>query len=954
MRRRLLWSATAVLLVAGPCSGLDPSRELSQYTLRYWTQARGLPQDSVRALAQTPDGCLWVGTDEGLARFDGYSFYTVPQAELPALSIRALVAGSDGTLWVGTASGLFRHRDGKFNRAPKIGNTPVAAIVEGPEGAVWIAAGMRLVRYSNGQFTEFGPGNGLAIDGVRALLPVGADEVVIAGYGAVGVFRRGKTVSATSTREMSGSVPTSLLRTASGDLLTGGTKGLFAQGSSGKWVRRPVFGGLIRALASDRDGNVWAGTNSGLLRWNPASPRRLIHADRLAGDWIWCIFEDHEGTLWIGSNNGLYQLVDPKVAVYGRPEGLPSDEPVGVAEDAAGRIWTGFHNGGAGYLDGRRFVRSLANDEVLSIRPAGNGDILIGTRAGACRMSGGRLVWSWSPRDELGRSNVFDLVEDRAGTMWLGTNGGLLQLRGGRATVAAPGGTLLDDAVVTILAARDGALWAGTFANGLWHLRGSERVRYTSASGLPSDQIRSLYEDPDGVVWIATFGGGLALYRSGVFQSVPPRAIPSQNVGSLVGDGDSLWLATTRGVAKVNRGLLLGSTAVGNWLYGADDGLRSANAAPGYPTSSGGVRASDGSVWFPTARGLARFNTRQSRAALPYPVRIVETVADGAPWNASVKLPPKTRRIDFRYVTVHLQAPDSVRYRFRLEPYDQNWIEAGTRRVASYGSLRRGSYRFRVAAALAGSDQWIEAAALRFQKEPWFYETLWFRTALLASVALIIWSLWGYRLAQERRRFALVLDERSRLARELHDTLAQGYVGIITQLGAVRRLLRTKPDLAAEQIDMARRMAEHSLVEARRSIEDLRSPAIDVGDFEPVLRASIRQIARVPVSYEVPHPPPALTRHAAHHLLRIAQEAVTNAMKHASPSHITVRLRNMDGQAILTIHDDGKGFDAARSAAPGHFGLLGMRERAEAIGGTIAIHSQTGGGTTIEVRVKLP
>ena len=948
----LLKFAAALAVGAGVCSALDPSRLVSQYTLRTWTQAQGLPQDSVRALAQTADGYLWVGTDEGLARFDGYSFDLVRSADLPASAIRALKVAS-GTLWIGTAYGLARYENGKFTRVANIGNLPVTAIAETRDRAVWIAAGMRLFRFARGAVTDYGPENGLAVEGVRAILPLSADGLAVAGYGAVGIFQNGRTTSLSTTREMSGSVPTSLLRTSSGLLLAGGTQGLFSGTPAGKWERLADFGGFVRALASDRDGNVWVGTNSGLFRWRPGSANPLSRSERFAADWIWCIFEDREGTLWVGTNNGLFQFVNQSVAVYGREEGLPSDEPVGVAEDAQRRIWAGFHNAGLGYLAGKQFHRILPGEEVLSLRRASGGDILAGTRSGLYRISGERVVWSWRPRDTLGRANVFDVAEDRSGAFWLGTNGGLLRVAGGRATLGAPGGTVLDDAVVAVLVAADGTVWAGTYGNGLWRVRGTDRVRFTAASGLPSDQIRALYQDREGVLWIATFGGGVAFFRDGTFTSVPASAgLPSQNIGSIIGDGESLWLGTTRGIVRIPRASLVHLSTDGARAFGADQGLRGANAAPGYPTSSGGIRAAGGAMWFPTARGLAQIGKREPESVSTMPVHIVEAMADGLPWNPADALAPAVRRVEFRYAAVHLSSPKAVRYRFRLEPYDKDWNEAGTRRVAAYSNLRRGDYRLRVAAALAGSEPWVEAQALPFRKRPWYYETWWFAAAAAAVVAALMWSAWRYRLAQERRRFASVLDERSRLARELHDTLAQGYVGIASQLGAAKTLIQSKPDVAAEQVELARRMAQHSLTEARRSIADLRSAALDSGNIEQAFRSGLQGIAAAPITFDFVHAPRSLPPETAHYLLRIAQEAVSNAAKHGKPAHIEVKFGQADRTLRLTITDDGSGFDVEQTGVrAGHFGLLGMRERAELLGGTLEVRSQRGSGTTIEVQI---
>ena len=281
-------------------------------------------------------------------------------------------------------------------------------------------------------------------------------------------------------------------------------------------------------------------------------------------------------------------------------------------------------------------------------------------------------------------------------------------------------------------------------------------------------------------------------------------------------------------------------------FFGVGEGLRSSNAAPGYPTASGGIRAHDGSVWFPTARGLARFNPVLPQVPGPLFVGVSEISVDGKPWDATtrVRLPANSSRAESRYSAIHLSAPESLRYRFRLEPDDRDWIDARNRRTASYSNLSRGDHRFLVSAALGGSNEWHEAEPIVFSKEPQFYETLWFLALATAGIATLAWAAWSYRLRQERRRFAVVLEERSRIARELHDTLAQGYVGIASQLGAVGGLLRTRPEAAAQQVDLARRMAQYSLTEARRSIADLRSASLESSDLPGAIRTAAGQPLR--------------------------------------------------------------------------------------------------------------
>ena len=344
----------------------------------------------------------------------------------------------------------------------------------------------------------------------------------------------------------------------------------------------------------------------------------------------------------------------------------------------------------------------------------------------------------------------------------------------------------------------------------------------------------------------------------------------------------------------------------------------------------------------------------------PLFVGVSEISVDGKPWDATtqLRLPANSSRVEFRYSAIHLSAPESLRYRFRLEPDDRDWIDARNRRTASYSNLSRGDHRFLVSAALGGSNEWHEAEPIVFSKEPQFYETLWFLALATAGIATLAWAAWSYRLRQERRRFAVVLEERSRIARELHDTLAQGYVGIASQLGAVGGLLRTQPEAAAQQVDLARRMAQYSLTEARRSIADLRSASLESSDLPGAIRTAAGQLTEgsgINIRYEFPADLRALPNATAHQLLRIVQEAVANSVKHGAAANIAIQLSNYEKGLLLAVRDDGRGFDAAADGGgiAGHFGLIGMRERAESLGGTLSIASSPDRGTTIEVQVPI-
>jgi signal transduction histidine kinase/ligand-binding sensor domain-containing protein len=973
--------AAALLLCAclRDARALDPHKTLTQYSRKVWTQEHGLPQDTIRAIAQTTDGYLWLGTDEGLARFDGYEFVVFSKAngDLPANSITALASAGDGSLWIGTPNGLALYRDKQFRTFTMKQGLPdddISALYEDHAGTLWIVAGVYLSRFEGGKFTNFEPGDNLPVTSVRNIREDRHHDLWVAGFSGV-VKMNGETfVEAIGPQTLNGLIITSMLADRHDNLWLGGNTGLIERTEDGKIRKFGVRDGLpdplVRALWEDRDGNIWAGTNAGIARMDG---NRFVtpHAgDSRDPDPVRCIFEDRDGNLWVGSTSGLTRYRDDILTVYGKTEGLPSDEPNVVFEDHARRIWVGFHDSGLMLFSpqGNRVFTArdgLPFTEIFSIRETRDGDLLIGARGGMARMHGTRFT-IFVPRDPLGRANVYDSMEDSAGRIWMATPGGLSELKGNQIRVVVPAGPLLIASMVTLCQGAGGVLWAGSYGKGLWRIEGGQIKQFTTADGLSSDQIRSLYQDPQGTLWIGTFGGGLNQLRNGRFVNYTATdGLLSDNVSDVTDDGESLWLSTTRGICRIARRQLLEFAEHQRQVlepvnYGVEDGLRSAQCSPTLPIGGGGHRTSDGRIWVTTSRGLAVYNpgARQQTAAAPA-VRLLEMTVDGNPVDISrpARLGPTSQRIEIRYTAIHLGAPERVRYFRKLDGLNTGWVSAGVSRVINYNSLKHGRYTFTVKAEIPGGPAGQQSYS--FEVLPWFYERAWFRVLGVAMLLAAAWAVYQLRLRQIRYRFALVLEERARLAREIHDTLAQGFVGISSQLDAVAMCLPETTTPARKFLDLARRMARHSLTEARRSVMDLRASVLEGQDLAAALESGTRMWTAgsgVDVALDVSGPHNPLPQEVEQHVLRIAQEAVTNVVKHAGASQIRVKLHMEARKLRLHIQDDGHGFeqDGAFASLGGHFGLLGMRERAERLGGELHLASHPGAGTEVEVMVPLP
>ena len=954
---------------------LDPHKSLTQYTRTLWTQQQGLPQDTIRAIAQTSDGYLWLGTDDGLARFDGYEFavFNKANADLPSNSITALAAAPDGSLWIGTADGLARYASKRFQtfrRTQGLADDGITMLFLDSRGALWIIDGANLSRFANGVFTNYEPGPQFPVTSFRAVTEDREGTIWAAGINAVGKLVNGQFATVLGAADLKTDLVTGMAVDATGALWVAGNKGLIQRSASGqlRWFtdRDGLPDIFLRAILADRDGAIWAGTNGGLAR---LEGERFITPPP-GPEQVRCLFEDREGDLWMGSNEGLTQFRDDLFTVYGKSEGFPSDEANVAFEDSQGRMWVGFHEAGLLMIAGntRKLFAThgvLDNNEVFSIRETRGADLLIGTRAGLLRLRNGQFT-KFVPPDPLGRTAVFDALEDAQGRIWAASGAGLMQLEADGLRIVIESPPLLNATLITLCEGRDGALWAGTYGKGLWRIEGGSRKVYTTADGLSSDQIRSLYQDADGTLWIATFGGGLDALRDGKLVSYTEKVgLLSDNVAKIEDDGVSLWLATTRGICRVSKQQLR-EFAEGKRKkleplnYGVEDGLRSAQCAPAYPVGGGGSRTSDGRLWFTTSRGLAVFDPKAPKRTRYTPVvHLTAMTADGSPVDlaATARLEPGVNRVQFRYTGIHLSAPELVRYSYRLEGLDADWVQAAARRVKDYNTLGHNFYRFHVRAELPGGPS--AETSYAFVVLPHYYETLWFQLACAAMLLISVWAAYQMRLRQIRGRFTAVLEERARLAREIHDTLAQGFVGISSQLDAVAMCMPEEPLPARKYLEMARRMARHSLTEARRSVMDLRSSVLEGHDLVAALESGARTWTAgsgVEIKLDVSGPRQELPEEMEQHLLRIAQEAVTNVLKHAGAGRIWIKLHTEAKRLYLRIVDDGRGFDEAGAfnSVGGHFGLIGMRERAERMGGELKLTSHPGEGTQLEVTAPLP
>ncbi len=963
-----LFLVTVVLLRAAPARALDPVRDLREYRHDRWGAEEGFGH-SADALVQSADGYLWIGTTDGLFRFDGVSFERVDLAAatndqnvmslhqdrrgrlwvglstglvaldggrarpfgeaqgLPQGGVYALDSTPDGTLWVGTDDGLFAWRGDRFQVDGSCAQTPryrVRDLATGRDGALWVAAtrdgGLR--RIGGGRCTLYGVADGLA------------DANVIAVHEDRG-----------------------------GTLWVGTQKGLCRREGARFRCQGPRDGlshEAVRSLASDRDGNLWVGTVAGGLdRLRDERFAALSVLDGLMGDRVFDVLEDREGSIWFATRGGLERLQDAPFVPLVTAAGVLRGSVRTLLGTRDGALWLGVEGEGLRRIRGAEdhtftMREGLPDGVVSSLLEDEGGALWVGNSLGLARLESGRFR-SFDAASGLTDDNVRVLMRDRAGAVWVGTDGGgLFRWDGARFVRHLPGAN-----VHALHQDRAGALWVGT-SRGLVRLDGERATTYTTADGLSSDVVLSFAEDDDGSLWIGT-GNGLSRRRAGAFRAYTgKRGLFDERVNYLHDDGaGNLWMTSGVGVFRARKAdfdrLDAGQAAAVPFArYGISDGLPSTECA-GYRQPAG-WGAPDGRLYIPTLRGVAVLDPRRAeRPAVPMPIRIDHLLLDGRAlaMTTGLRLPPGGRSLELRWAGLSFRAPARNHFRYRLEPYDADWLEAGPRTSAIYGELPPGSYRFRVIGA-SSDGLWNQTGdSFAFSVAPRFYQTLWFR--LLVGAALISLALALHRLRTRslRARFAAVLAERGRIARDLHDTFDQGLAAAGMQIQVAAQTLGRAPEQARASLDRARRALEATLEEGRRSVWALRSQALEQAGLPEAFVGLCRDLGsgtRAAIRVDVEGTPRRLRPRDEEHVLRIGAEAITNALRHGSPRAIVVRLGFWPDRFSLRVRDDGGGFDP-RAGAVG-LGLRGMHERATEMGASITVDSRPGEET--EIALELP
>jgi len=769
---------------------LDRAKTLTQFTHSAWLMEDGLPQNSVKSITQTADGYLWLATQAGVVRFDGVRFTVFNTANTPALknsNVLALLTARDGSLWIGTyGGGLTRLKDGMFTTytvRDGLAHDVVYALCEDGKGNLWIGTqGGGLSRWRDGRFTTLSTKDGLSNDFVRAIredrqgdLWIGTDG------GGLNRLSSGRFTVFGKPQGLPSDIILSIHEDRQGSLWVGTFDGGLSRRRDGRFTTYAAKEGLpsnaVYAISEDRDRNLWVGTHGGgLSRWDGERFTSLTTEYGLADSGVRAIYEDREGSLWIGTaGSGLHRIKDGKFTTFTTQEGLSSNLVYPVYEDRAGDVWIGTEDRGLNRLSGGRVStyttrEGLPSDHVWSIEGGRDGSLWLGTAGGLTRLKDGRFT-TFTMREGLSSNTIWALHEGRDGSLWIGTfGGGLNRMKDGRFDVFTSADGLPDTSVRFIAEDAAGTLWIATTNGGVARLSQGRFTTITTKDGLSSNVVRSLYADQQGSVWIGTLGGLNRLKDGRITVYMTRNGLLDDGIWMILEDGQSnLWMSSPRGIFRVSKQDLNDFadgriTSIASVAYDKADGLKSSQGVGG--SQQVGWKGRDGRLWFSTFQGVTVVDPqRLSTNALPPPVVIEQILVDGEPLAADARVPAGREKFEFHYTGLSLLAPAKVRFKYRLEGVDRQWIDAGTRRVAYYTNIRPGNYRFRVLAS-NNDGVWNETgAALAFSLAPHFTQTYLFDALCAGAALMLVGSVYLVRVRQLKSRQAeleTTVDERTR------------------------------------------------------------------------------------------------------------------------------------------------------------------------------------------------
>jgi signal transduction histidine kinase/ligand-binding sensor domain-containing protein len=984
---------TLILLAWGSHAfALDPTLDVSQYAHKSWKIREGFVQGFIGAIAQTPDGYLWLGTEFGLVRFDGVRPFPLqlPLGQsLPDPWVRSLLTAKDGTLWIGTLKGLASWKDGRLISYEKLAGFAVDQLLQDHTGRIWAAAqGIptgRLCEIENNTVEVCHGEDGVFGRYLASLYEDGKGKLWLGTLSGLWQWKPGPSQFYPMKSPVNG--PQSILE-SDNDGLTIVTAGGIQKFVDGRFERYPLrirgeprFNKMLR----DRNGNLWIGTSyKGLTHIHRGRTDEFSRSNGLSGDSVMTMFEDREGNIWVATNAGLDRFRETAVSTISKEQGLSAENTWSVLATKNGSVWLGTPGGLNIWTEGKIQVLNTPkrNDIFLSLFQDRQGRTWVVKLDSLGYMDNGKFITI----PGVPGGQVRSIAEDSEGNLWFcNLDRGLVRVSATHEVQIIPWSRLghQDFANVAIADPSGNGLWLGFYKGGILRLTDSQtHESYAAANGLGEGRVNALHFDRKGTLWVSTESGLSRLSNGRLVTLTRSNGLPCDGVHWLIEDDEgAFWLYMPCGLVRIAAPALdawvaaaeSGSKAtpiLQTLILDASDGVRTRSAPSGYsPTVA---KLPDGKFWFVSDAGVSVVDPLH----LPFnklapPVRIEQIIANRQPIDVldkaaqKIHLPPRTGDLVIEYTALNLAAPEKTRFRYKLENHDRDWQDAGNRRYALYGKLDPGDYRFRVIAANE-SGVWNEAGAfLDFSVDPAYYETTWFRLSVVAAFLMLLAALYQLRLRQVAQHYNIRLDERvnerTRIARDLHDTLLQSFQGVLLKFHAITYLLPDRGADAKAMLETTIEEARRAVTEGRDTVQKLRSSTIPgnnlaaaIGAFGDELSTNFNGAERPSFELQVEGNPRELAPTLKDEIFRIASEAVRNAFRHSDARNIEVEIRYDHRHFRLRVRDDGKGIDSTVLAAGGrdlHYGLAGMQERAKAVGGKFTIWSKLDSGTEIELLI---
>jgi signal transduction histidine kinase/ligand-binding sensor domain-containing protein len=991
--------------IARPADALNSSLFQLQHTS--WTERDGAPPQ-INDIAQAPDGSLWLGSGEGLYRFDGFTFERVRaiDGDSPApTEVYCLVATSSGDLWIGTTlNGAILLRNGKVTHFPKFEGLPLSTSVfdlaNDLDGTVWAGTALGLQRFDGSQWRNIGKAWGLP-EMVRFGLRVDSDGTLWALAFEHGLFRLERGAHHFEQLPYTSFSGRFFAQSPSGKNWASTSSGIcpFAEAQKSTSCQHWAFHNNDSAssgfsdLTFDRRGNLWMRPmgGGGIKRLDAAAFRDVVHPvhpegnmesftkrDGLTSDEVISVFRDlRDGSIWLGTGHGVDHFREvPFVPVFP----APGTSNFGIQAQRDGRVWIGSNWGGGLWIaspEGRTAAPLSSKDvPVQSLYESQRGTLWFATfppvRIASIPddLNAGKTTSLPLTPELQSQLAIQSIAEDGRGAVWASfIPYGLAKWEGGHWTRNG-GLTGLPDAWVVILNVDpDGRLWAGYLNGEAVVIDGTSVRRYTAKDGLNIGPVAAILSGRPNT-WLAG-PNGLVRFDGQRFHGLSEaNNRPFSGItGIVVARNGDLWLNAFDGVRRVVASELREAEknpayAVHSTLYDLTDGLPSApQRIRPFPTA---VSSSDGRIWFGFRAGVVSLDPEDPGLSTPAPpVSIVRAIADGKTFDAAAnaKLAARTKNLEIDYSAVSLNRASRVRFRYKLEPVDAGWRDAGSRRQAFYNDLPPGKFRF-VVSASNGDNLWNQTGAtLNMEVARAFNQTIWFRSLCAAAFLGVLYALYRLRLLYLTKQFNARLEgrvsERTRIARDLHDTLLQSFQGLLLRFQTAYALFDTRPSDAKDVLGSSIDQTAQAITEGREAVQGLRASMVETNDLAQAIRFLGEQLAQE--TNRVPsvglHVEVQGTTRNLHSIVRdeiywITSEALRNAFRHSGAQQIEVDFRYDRRQFRLRVRDDGKGIDAALLTAAGrtgHFGLHGMRERAKLMGGRLTVWTAAESGTEIEI-----